>query len=160
MLTPSSGWLPVTFRECLEGKKALWLCFSQMGSLLFFLILHQKRTKDFPVASYWDLDWTEVAAPLLDILGLWLVLRHSSAVDTEQSIVLMLIHLSLFFFQQNEQEAEIARENGAAVVGGVELIKWVFIIYFQLSKLNVLICLSDWWRRDKKLHVQKFPARS
>ncbi|NXJ84631.1 RM01 protein, partial [Trogon melanurus] len=26
---------------------------------------------------------------------------------------------------QNEQEAEIARENGAAVVGGVELIKWI-----------------------------------
>lgn len=101
-MTPSSGWLPVTFRGCLEGKKALWLCFSQMGSLLFFLILHQKRTKAFPTASYWDLDWTEVAAPLLDILGLWLVLRHSSAVDTEQSIVLMLIHLSFFFFLPTE----------------------------------------------------------
>ncbi|NWV00472.1 RM01 protein, partial [Upupa epops] len=28
-------------------------------------------------------------------------------------------------FQQDEQEAEVARENGAAVVGGVELIKWI-----------------------------------
>ncbi|KAM6269936.1 large ribosomal subunit protein uL1m [Porphyrio hochstetteri] len=28
-------------------------------------------------------------------------------------------------FTENEQEAEIARENGAAVVGGVELIKWI-----------------------------------
>lgn len=35
-----------------------------------------------------------------------------------------------FFSQQNEQEAEIARENGAAVVGGVELIKWVFGCFF------------------------------
>ncbi|KFV63882.1 hypothetical protein N307_15096, partial [Dryobates pubescens] len=28
-------------------------------------------------------------------------------------------------FTENEQEAEIAREHGAAVVGGVELIKWI-----------------------------------
>ncbi|NXG72904.1 RM01 protein, partial [Baryphthengus martii] len=28
-------------------------------------------------------------------------------------------------FTENEQEAEIARENGADVVGGVELIKWI-----------------------------------
>ncbi|NXK08518.1 RM01 protein, partial [Herpetotheres cachinnans] len=28
-------------------------------------------------------------------------------------------------FTENEQEAEIARANGAAVVGGVELIKWI-----------------------------------
>nr|XP_009933832.1 PREDICTED: 39S ribosomal protein L1, mitochondrial [Opisthocomus hoazin] len=28
-------------------------------------------------------------------------------------------------FTEDEQEAEIARENGAAVVGGVELIKWI-----------------------------------
>ncbi|NXR08504.1 RM01 protein, partial [Semnornis frantzii] len=28
-------------------------------------------------------------------------------------------------FTENEQEAEIARENGAAVVGGLELIKWI-----------------------------------
>ncbi|NXK94992.1 RM01 protein, partial [Formicarius rufipectus] len=28
-------------------------------------------------------------------------------------------------FTENEQEAEIARESGAAVVGGVELIKWI-----------------------------------
>ncbi|NXU56377.1 RM01 protein, partial [Turnix velox] len=28
-------------------------------------------------------------------------------------------------FTENEQEAEIARQNGAAVVGGVELIKWI-----------------------------------
>lgn len=149
------------FQRMFRGEKGLVKVLFPNGMISFILIPRQKRTKDFPVASYWDLDWTEVAAPLLDILGLWLVLRHSSAIDTEQSIVLMLIHLSFFFFfQQNEQEAEIARENGAAVVGGVELIKWVFIIYFQLSKLNILICLSDWWRRDKKLHVQKFPARS
>ncbi|NWV81535.1 RM01 protein, partial [Dasyornis broadbenti] len=28
-------------------------------------------------------------------------------------------------FTENEQEAEIAREHGAAIVGGVELIKWI-----------------------------------
>ncbi|KAM9381910.1 large ribosomal subunit protein uL1m isoform 2-T2 [Phaethornis superciliosus] len=28
-------------------------------------------------------------------------------------------------FTENEQEAEIARENGAAIVGGVELVKWI-----------------------------------
>lgn len=42
-------------------------------------------------------------------------------------------HANKFFFsQQNEQEAEIARENGAAVVGGVELIKWVFIYFLRI----------------------------
>ncbi|KFV00455.1 hypothetical protein N340_12264, partial [Tauraco erythrolophus] len=28
-------------------------------------------------------------------------------------------------FTENEQEAEIARDNGAAIVGGIELIKWI-----------------------------------
>ncbi|NWI86983.1 RM01 protein, partial [Pitta sordida] len=28
-------------------------------------------------------------------------------------------------FTENEEEAEVARENGAAIVGGVELVKWI-----------------------------------
>ncbi|NXJ98496.1 RM01 protein, partial [Corythaixoides concolor] len=31
----------------------------------------------------------------------------------------------VLFFTENEQEAEIARDNGAAIVGGIELIKWI-----------------------------------
>ncbi|NXD85359.1 RM01 protein, partial [Halcyon senegalensis] len=43
------------------------------------------------------------------------LLPHRFADDTNKVLV----------FTENEQEAETARENGAAVVGGVELIKWI-----------------------------------
>ncbi|NXJ80467.1 RM01 protein, partial [Trogon melanurus] len=43
------------------------------------------------------------------------LLPHRFTEDTNRVLV----------FTENEQEAEIARENGAAVVGGVELIKWI-----------------------------------
>ncbi|XP_065592533.1 large ribosomal subunit protein uL1m isoform X1 [Cyrtonyx montezumae] len=36
-------------------------------------------------------------------------------------------------FTEDEQEAEIARENGAAVVGGVELIKWILEDEIQMD---------------------------
>ncbi|XP_051475451.1 39S ribosomal protein L1, mitochondrial isoform X2 [Apus apus] len=43
------------------------------------------------------------------------LLPHRFADETNKVLV----------FTENEQEAEIARENGAAIVGGVELIKWI-----------------------------------
>ncbi|KFP85515.1 hypothetical protein N311_06163, partial [Apaloderma vittatum] len=43
------------------------------------------------------------------------LLPHRFTEDTNKVLV----------FTENEQEAEIAREHGAAVVGGVELIKWI-----------------------------------
>lgn len=36
------------------------------------------------------------------------------------------------------QEAEVAREHGAAIVGGVELMKWVYVFLKELHKYSNL----------------------
>ncbi|NXG51081.1 RM01 protein, partial [Psilopogon haemacephalus] len=57
-------------------------------------------------------------------------LKKKKKVEQFSSTVLLPHRFSdeinkVLVFTENEQEAEIARENGAAVVGGLELIKWI-----------------------------------
>ncbi|NXX93950.1 RM01 protein, partial [Centropus bengalensis] len=57
-------------------------------------------------------------------------LQKKKKVDPFANTILLPYRFSdetnkVLVFTEDEQEAEIARENGAAVVGGVELIKWI-----------------------------------
>ncbi|NWR68774.1 RM01 protein, partial [Centropus unirufus] len=57
-------------------------------------------------------------------------LQKKKKVDPFANTILLPYRFSdetnkVLVFTEDEQEAEIARENGAAVVGGVELVKWI-----------------------------------
>ncbi|XP_015716678.1 39S ribosomal protein L1, mitochondrial isoform X1 [Coturnix japonica] len=65
-------------------------------------------------------------------------LPKKKKVDQFSSIVLLPYRFTdetnkVLVFTENEQEAEIARENGAAAVGGVELIKWILEDEIQMD---------------------------
>ncbi|KAF4802765.1 39S ribosomal protein L1, mitochondrial [Turdus rufiventris] len=52
-------------------------------------------------------------------------------------------------FTENEQEAEVAREHGAAIVGGVELIKWVHLFLQELHKYPASNRVGAWILEDE-----------
>ncbi|NXM72296.1 RM01 protein, partial [Serilophus lunatus] len=65
----------------------------------------------------------------LDVL-LDMALQKKKKVDPFSGAVLLPHPFSeemnkVLVFTENEQEAEVARESGAAIVGGVELVKWI-----------------------------------
>ncbi|NXC43893.1 RM01 protein, partial [Penelope pileata] len=80
--------------------------------------------------KFQELDFTHPKQFVYINVTLDMILQKKKKVDQFASIVLLPYRFTdevnkVLVFTENEQEAEIARENGAAVVGGVELIKWI-----------------------------------
>ncbi|CAN0070639.1 unnamed protein product [Bubo scandiacus] len=80
--------------------------------------------------KFQELDFTNPKQYVYINVFLDMALEKKKKVDPFASIVLLPYRFTdetnkVLVFTENEQEAEIARENGAAVVGGVELIKWI-----------------------------------
>ncbi|XP_009475474.1 PREDICTED: 39S ribosomal protein L1, mitochondrial [Nipponia nippon] len=80
--------------------------------------------------KFQQLDFTHPKQFVYINVFLDMALQKKKKVDPFASTVLLPYRFSdevnkVLVFTENEQEAEIARENGAAVVGGVELIKWI-----------------------------------
>ncbi|XP_074679539.1 large ribosomal subunit protein uL1m [Strix aluco] len=80
--------------------------------------------------KFQELDFTNPKQYVYINVFLDMALQKKKKVDPFGSIVLLPYRFTdetnkVLVFTENEQEAEIARENGAAVVGGVELIKWI-----------------------------------
>ncbi|XP_074761378.1 large ribosomal subunit protein uL1m isoform X1 [Athene noctua] len=80
--------------------------------------------------KFQELDFTNPKQYVYINVFLDMELQKKKKVDPFSSVVLLPYRFrdetnKVLVFTENEQEAEIARENGAAVVGGVELIKWI-----------------------------------
>ncbi|XP_030333822.1 39S ribosomal protein L1, mitochondrial isoform X1 [Strigops habroptila] len=80
--------------------------------------------------KFQELDFTYPKQFVYINVFLDMALQKKKKVEPFTSTVLLPYRFSdqtnkVLVFTENEQEAEIARENGAAVVGGVELIKWI-----------------------------------
>ncbi|XP_010139011.1 PREDICTED: 39S ribosomal protein L1, mitochondrial, partial [Buceros rhinoceros silvestris] len=80
--------------------------------------------------KFQQLDFTNPKQFVYINVFLDMALQKKKKVDPFASTVLLPYRFAdetnkVLVFTENEQEAEIARENGAAVVGGVELIKWI-----------------------------------
>ncbi|XP_035180175.1 39S ribosomal protein L1, mitochondrial [Oxyura jamaicensis] len=80
--------------------------------------------------KFQELDFTHPKQYVYINVFLDMALQKKKKVDPFASTVLLPYRFTdevnkVLVFTENEQEAEIARENGAAVVGGVELIKWI-----------------------------------
>ncbi|NXE08363.1 RM01 protein, partial [Lophotis ruficrista] len=80
--------------------------------------------------KFQELDFTYPKQFVYINVFLDMVLEKKKKVDPFASTVLLPYRFTdetnkVLVFTENEQEAEIARESGAAVVGGVELIKWI-----------------------------------
>ncbi|NXS51444.1 RM01 protein, partial [Brachypteracias leptosomus] len=80
--------------------------------------------------KFQQLDFTHPKQFVYINVFLDMVLQKKKKVDPFASTVLLPHRFAeemnkVLVFTENEQEAEIAREHGAAVVGGVELIKWI-----------------------------------
>ncbi|KAM6075773.1 large ribosomal subunit protein uL1m isoform 1-T1 [Chlamydotis macqueenii] len=80
--------------------------------------------------KFQELDFTYPKQFVYINVFLDMVLQKKKKVDPFASTVLLPYRFTdetnkVLVFTENEQEAEIARENGAAVVGGIELIKWI-----------------------------------
>ncbi|KFU99428.1 hypothetical protein N339_06247, partial [Pterocles gutturalis] len=80
--------------------------------------------------KFQELDFTYPKQHVYINVTLDMALQKKKKVDPFASTVLLPYRFTdetnkVLVFTENEQEAEIARENGAAVVGGVELIKWI-----------------------------------
>ncbi|NXW40182.1 RM01 protein, partial [Nyctiprogne leucopyga] len=80
--------------------------------------------------KFQELDFTHPKQYVYINVFLDMALEKKKKVDPFTSNVLLPYRFAdetnkVLVFTENEEEAEIARENGAAVVGGVELIKWI-----------------------------------
>ncbi|NXO00589.1 RM01 protein, partial [Rhinopomastus cyanomelas] len=80
--------------------------------------------------KFQELDFTYPKQFVYINVFLDMALQKKKKVDPFASTVLLPYRFTdetnkVLVFTENEQEAEIARENGAAVVGGVELVKWI-----------------------------------
>ncbi|NXN13903.1 RM01 protein, partial [Indicator maculatus] len=80
--------------------------------------------------KFQELDFTNPKQFVYINVFLDMALKKKKKVEPFSSTVLLPYRFTdeinrVLVFTENEQEAEIARENGAAVVGGVELIKWI-----------------------------------
>ncbi|NXI56464.1 RM01 protein, partial [Chloroceryle aenea] len=80
--------------------------------------------------KFQELDFTHPKQFVYINVFLDMALQKKKKVDPFASVVLLPYRFTdernkVLVFTENEQEAEIAREHGAAVVGGVELIKWI-----------------------------------
>ncbi|NXH16524.1 RM01 protein, partial [Bucco capensis] len=80
--------------------------------------------------KFQELDFTYPKQYVYMNVFLDMALQKQKKVDPFSSIVLLPYRFTdetnkVLVFTEDEQEAETARENGAAVVGGVELIKWI-----------------------------------
>ncbi|KAM6301512.1 large ribosomal subunit protein uL1m [Aegotheles albertisi] len=80
--------------------------------------------------KFQELDFTYPKQFVYINVFLDMALEKKKKVDQFSSTVLLPHRFTdetnkVLVFTEDEQEAEIARENGAAVVGGVELIKWI-----------------------------------
>ncbi|NXY89288.1 RM01 protein, partial [Alcedo cyanopectus] len=80
--------------------------------------------------KFQELDFTYPKQFVYINVFLDMALQKKKTVEPFSSVVLLPHRFTeetnkVLVFTENEQEAEIARENGAAVVGGLELIKWI-----------------------------------
>ncbi|XP_074946141.1 large ribosomal subunit protein uL1m [Phalacrocorax aristotelis] len=80
--------------------------------------------------KFQELDFTNPKQYVYINVFLDMALQKKKKVDPFANTVLLPHRFTdetnkVLVFTEDEQEAEIARENGAAVVGGVELVKWI-----------------------------------
>ncbi|XP_071600222.1 large ribosomal subunit protein uL1m isoform X2 [Heliangelus exortis] len=80
--------------------------------------------------KFQELDFTHPKQHVYINVFLDMALEKKKKVDPFSGVVLLPHRYTeetnkVLVFTENEQEAEIARENGAAIVGGVELVKWI-----------------------------------
>ncbi|KAM6346614.1 large ribosomal subunit protein uL1m isoform 2-T3 [Podargus strigoides] len=80
--------------------------------------------------KFQELDFTYPKQYVYINVFLDMALQNKKKVDPFANTVLLPYRFTdetnkVLVFTEDEQEAEIARENGAAIVGGVELIKWI-----------------------------------
>ncbi|KAM7052284.1 large ribosomal subunit protein uL1m [Acridotheres tristis] len=80
--------------------------------------------------SFQELDFTHPKQFVYINVFLDMALQKKKKVDPFSSSVTLPHRFTdevnkVLVFTENEQEAEVAREHGAAIVGGVELIKWI-----------------------------------
>ncbi|XP_016153178.1 PREDICTED: 39S ribosomal protein L1, mitochondrial isoform X1 [Ficedula albicollis] len=80
--------------------------------------------------SFQQLDFTHPRQFVYITVFLDMALQKKKKVDPFSSSVTLPHRFAeevnkVLVFTENEQEAEVAREHGAAIVGGVELVKWI-----------------------------------
>ncbi|KFV94082.1 hypothetical protein N326_00592, partial [Eurypyga helias] len=80
--------------------------------------------------KFQELDFTYPKQYVYINVFLDMALQKKKKVDPFSSVVLLPYRFTdetnkVLVFTENEQEAEVARQNGAAVVGGLELVKWI-----------------------------------
>uniref|UniRef100_A0A8B9NV98 Large ribosomal subunit protein uL1m n=1 Tax=Apteryx owenii TaxID=8824 RepID=A0A8B9NV98_APTOW len=80
--------------------------------------------------KFQELDFTYPKQHVYVNITLDMALQKKKKVDPFASIVLLPYRFTdemnkVLVFTENKEEAEIAQQNGAAIVGGVELIKWI-----------------------------------
>ncbi|NXS34977.1 RM01 protein, partial [Pomatostomus ruficeps] len=80
--------------------------------------------------EFQELDYTPPKQFVYINVSLDMALQKKKKVDPFSSSVALPHRFTdevnkVLVFTENEQEAELAREHGAAVVGGVELVKWI-----------------------------------
>ncbi|NXC98993.1 RM01 protein, partial [Certhia brachydactyla] len=80
--------------------------------------------------KFQELDFTHPKQFVYITVTLDMALQKKKKVDPFSSSVALPYRFTdevnkVLVFTENEQEAEVAREHGAAIVGGVELMKWI-----------------------------------
>ncbi|KFQ86378.1 hypothetical protein N337_01313, partial [Phoenicopterus ruber ruber] len=122
-----------------ETKKKLvtkrWPLMSKPVDDVYLTWYYERPSYDVEEAvgmlkKFQELDFTYPKQHVYINVTLDMALQKKKKVDPFASTVLLPYRFTdemnkVLVFTENEQEAEIARENGAAVVGGVELIKWI-----------------------------------
>ncbi|NXI37136.1 RM01 protein, partial [Galbula dea] len=112
-----------------------WPLMSKPVDDVYLTWYYQRPSYDLEEAvgmlkKFQELDFTYPGQYVYINVFLDMALQKKKKVDPFASIVLLPYRFTdetnkVLVFTENEQEAEIARENGAAVVGGIELVKWI-----------------------------------
>ncbi|NWI28409.1 RM01 protein, partial [Sula dactylatra] len=126
-----------TKQEETKKKKVTrrWPLMSKPVDDVYLTWYYERPSYDVEVAvgmlkKFQELDFTHPKQYVYITAFLDMALQKKKKVDPFASTVLLPHRFTdetnkVLVFTENEQEAEIARENGAAVVGGVELVKWI-----------------------------------
>ncbi|NWH80346.1 RM01 protein, partial [Piaya cayana] len=112
-----------------------WPLMSKPVDDVYLTWLYKRPSYDVETAvaklkKFQELDFTYPKQFVYINVLLDMALQKKKKVDPFSSTVLLPYRFTdetnkVLVFTEDEKEAEIARENGAAVVGGVELIKWI-----------------------------------
>ncbi|OPJ89857.1 39S ribosomal protein L1, mitochondrial [Patagioenas fasciata monilis] len=113
--------------------------------------------------KFQELDFTYPKQYVYINVTLDMALQKKKKVEQFSSTVLLPYRFTdemnkVLVFTENEQEAEIARENGAAVVGGVELIKWILEDEIQVDSYVAVPAIMPKLIPLRNKLKQKYPS--